>query len=82
MGKKAEGRKLKSIDSNNKLLPEKVSEQIVQLISDRKFKAGEKLPTVRDLAAEAGVNPNTMQRALAALDGEGLSIPNRTIGRQ
>ena len=81
MGKKAEGRKLKSIDSNNKLLPEKVSEQIVQLISDRKLKAGEKLPTVRDLAAEAGVNPNTMQRALAALDGEGLSIPNRTIGR-
>ena len=78
MGKKAEGRKLKSIDSNNKLLPEKVSEQIVQLISDRKLKAGEKLPTVRDLAAEAGVNPNTMQRALAALDGEGLSIP---IGR-
>ena len=43
MGKKAEGRKLKSIDSNNKLLPEKVSEQIVQLISDRKLKAGEKL---------------------------------------
>ena len=81
MGKKAEGRKLKSIDSNNKLLPEKVSEQIVQLISDRKLKAGEKLPTVRDLAAEAGVNPSTMQRALAALDGEGLSIPNRTIGR-
>ena len=39
MGKKAEGRKLKSIDSNNKLLPEKVSEQIVQLISDRKLKA-------------------------------------------
>ena len=46
-----------------------------------KLENGEKLPTVRDLAAEAGVNPNTMQRALAALDGEGLSIPNRTIGR-
>ena len=35
MGKKAEGRKLKSIDSNNKLLPEKVSEQIVGRAADQ-----------------------------------------------
>ena len=52
MGKKAEGRKLKSIDSNNKLLPEKVSEQIVQLISDRKLKAGEKLPNEFEMAEQ------------------------------
>ena len=45
------------------------------------YQPGQKLPSVRDLAAEASVNPNTMQRALATLDGEGLSIPNRTIGR-
>ena len=58
-----------------------LEEQLTRRILSGWYKAGEKLPTVRDLAAEAGVNPNTMQRALAALDGEGLSIPNRTIGR-
>ena len=58
-----------------------LEEQLTRRILSGYYKAGEKLPTVRDLAAEAGVNPNTMQRALAALDGEGLSVPNRTIGR-
>ena len=43
---------------------------------------GEKLPSVRELAAEAGVNPNTMQRALAHLEEQGLVITNRTAGRQ
>ena len=59
MGKKAEGRKLKSIDSNNKLLPEKVSEQIVQLISDRKLKAGEKLPNEFEMAEQFNVGRGT-----------------------
>ena len=59
MGKKAEGRKLKSIDSNNKLLPEKVSEQIVQLISDRKLKAGEKLPNEFEMAEQLNVGRGT-----------------------
>lgn len=45
------------------------------------YHAGEKLPSVRELAAEAGVNPNTMQRALAALDQNGLTVTNRTMGR-
>ncbi len=45
------------------------------------YPKGEKLPTVRDLAAEAGVNPNTMQRALAQLETEGLAVVNRTAGR-
>lgn len=35
----------------------------------------------QDLAGEAGVNPNTMQRALSALDQDGLTITNRTSGR-
>ena len=34
--------------------------------------AGEKLASVRDLSQEAGVNPNTMQRALAELERENL----------
>ena len=45
------------------------------------YQPGQKLPSVRDLAAEASVNPNTMQRALAGLDAEGLTVTNRTAGR-
>lgn len=41
----------------------------------------EKLPSVRELAVEAGVNPNTMQRALAEMEREGLFYSNRTAGR-
>ena len=45
------------------------------------FPPGERLPSVRDLAAEAGVNPNTMQRALAELERDGLVYSQRTAGR-
>ena len=45
------------------------------------FPPGERLPSVRDLATEAGVNPNTMQRALAQLENEGLVYSQRTAGR-
>ena len=37
-----------------------LEEQLTRRILSGWYKAGEKLPTVRDLAAEAGVNPNTM----------------------
>lgn len=42
---------------------------------------GRKIPSVRDLAAEAQVNPNTMQRALTELEREGLLISGGTSGR-
>lgn len=45
------------------------------------FGAGEKVPSVRDLAAEARVNPNTMQRALSELEREGLLTSHGTLGR-
>ena len=45
------------------------------------IKPGEKIPPVRELAAEFGVNPNTMQRALAQLETEGLVRTERTSGR-
>ena len=50
-------------------------------ITDGTWKPGEKIPSVRDLAIEAGTNPNTVQRALSALDEEGLTVPKRTAGR-
>ena len=45
------------------------------------FPPGERLPSVRDMATEAGVNPNTMQRALAELERDGLVYSLRTAGR-
>lgn len=43
---------------------------------------GGKVPSVRDLAAEAQVNPNTMQRALTELEREGLLVSGGTSGRR
>lgn len=45
------------------------------------YKPGEKLPSVRDLASEAAVNPNTMQKALSELEQSGLLYTQRTNGR-
>ncbi len=45
------------------------------------YKSGEKMPSVRELAAEAGVNPNTMQKALSELERSGLVTALRTSGR-
>ena len=45
------------------------------------YKPGDKLPSVRDLAVEAAVNPNTMQKALSELERCGLVYSQRTSGR-
>ena len=45
------------------------------------YQPGDKLPSVRDLAGEAAVNPNTMQRAFSELEREGLVHAQRTNGR-
>ena len=53
--------------------------QIKQGIVSGIFPPGERLPSVRDLATEAGVNPNTMQRALAELERDGFleNVPGK-----
>lgn len=56
-------------------------EQIQAGIISGQYKPGDKLPSVRDLAAEATVNPNTMQKALSDLERTGLIYTNRTSGR-
>ena len=56
-------------------------EQIKLRIVSGMYAPGAKLPPVRDLAAEASVNPNTMQKALAELEREGLLYTQRTSGR-
>ncbi len=56
-------------------------EQIEIKICSGIFAPGSKLPSVRELAQEAAVNPNTMQRALSILEEDGLLYTNRTSGR-
>ena len=58
-------------------LMQQLSEGIISGI----FAPGEKLPSVREFAVEAGVNPNTVQRALAELEREGLVFSQRMAGR-
>lgn len=55
--------------------------QIQQKIVSGALLPGERLPSVRDLAAEAGVNPNTMQRAMMEMEREELVFSQRTAGR-
>lgn len=45
------------------------------------YKPGDKIPSVRDLALDAAVNPNTMQKALSELERNGLVYSQRTSGR-
>ena len=56
-------------------------EQIQQKIICGEYPLGSRLPSVRDMAAEAAVNPNTMQKALAELERTGLLYSQRTSGR-
>ena len=56
-------------------------EQLTRRIVSGEYPPGARVPSVRDLAAEAGVNPNTMQRALSGLEERGLLVAQRNIGR-
>lgn len=58
-----------------------IIEHIKLSIAVGEYKAGEKLMSVRELAAEAEVNPNTMQKALSELERNGLLYTHRTAGR-
>ena len=56
-------------------------EQLELRICSGIYPPGARMPSVRDLAQEAAVNPNTMQRALAHLEEDGLLYSQRTSGR-
>lgn len=58
-----------------------LEDQIKTRIIAGVYRPGEKLPSVRELAAEAAVNPNTMQKALTELERSGLVYAQRTSGR-
>lgn len=56
-------------------------EKLAFAIVSGAFSPGERLPAVRELAADAGVNPNTVQRALTEMERSGLVYTQRTAGR-
>lgn len=64
---------------------EPVYQQIVEQFRDAvlagQFAPGERVPPVRELAAQARVNPNTMQRAMLLLEQESLLVGEGTAGR-
>ena len=68
------------LDDGRPIWPQ-LAQQLARRIIAGVYPPGSRLPSVRELAAEAGVNPTTMQRALAQLELEGLARADRTAGR-
>ena len=69
-----------TLDSDRHIFLQIVVRIQTDIVSGR-YQPGDKLPSVRDLAAEASVNPNTMQKAFAELERTGLVYSRRTSGR-
>ena len=69
-----------NLDSDRPIFVQ-IVERIEKQILSGKYQPGDKLPSVRDLAMEAAVNPNTMQKALSELERSGLLYTQRTSGR-
>lgn len=66
---------------NNRPIYTQLLDKIQMMIISGKYKPGDRFTAVRELSVEAGVNPNTMQRALQELERIGLVSSNRTSGR-
>lgn len=69
-----------NLDDSRPIWPQ-IKDYLMRCIVAGKYPMGEPFPTVRELAEDAKVNRNTMQRALSELENEGLVITNRTSGR-
>lgn len=69
-----------NLDSSKPIYTQ-IIEKIQMDILSGKYQPGARLPSVRDLAADTGVNPNTMQKALAELERSNLVHSARTSGR-
>lgn len=69
-----------TLDSDRPIYAQ-ILERIQMQIVSGVYQPGDKLPSVRELAMQAGVNPNTMQKALSELERSGLIITQRTSGR-
>ena len=69
-----------NLDSSRPIYLQIIERVQMDIITGR-YQPGDKLPSVRDLAQEAAVNPNTMQKALSELERSGPIYSQRTSGR-
>jgi len=58
-----------------------IADAVKRKILSGQWRPGDKIPPVRELALDLGVNPNTAQRAVVLLESEGLLRTERTSGR-
>jgi DNA-binding transcriptional regulator YhcF (GntR family) len=58
-----------------------IAERIITSVISGEYKSGEQIPSVRQLALEAAVNPNTAQHAFSELESEGIIVSRGTLGR-
>lgn len=68
------------LDSDRPIYAQLVEDIQMRIVSGA-YPPGSRLPSVRELSSEAGVNPNTMQRAFSELERNGLLETRRTSGR-
>lgn len=67
--------------SSDKLIYTQIAERIILSIISGEYAPGEQIPSVRQLALIAAVNPNTVQHAFTELENEGIIISKGTVGR-
>jgi GntR family transcriptional regulator len=65
---------------NNKGIFLQIADNISEKVMEGKYPPGEKIPSVRDLAAEMGVNPNTVMRTYSELQSRGIIDNKRGVG--
>ena len=58
-----------------------IADRLTKSVLSGEYKPGEQIPSVRQLALEAAVNPNTVQHAFTELENNGLIISKNTVGR-
>lgn len=67
--------------TSDKLIYIQIAERITLSVLSGEYQPGAQIPSVRQLALEAAVNPNTVQHAFAELENEGIIISKGTVGR-
>lgn len=71
---------LTSVNSENKQLPEKVAEQIVELIANRQYMSGDKLPNEFEMAGQLQVGRGTIREAMKILVSRNIVEIRRGCG--
>ena len=67
--------------TNDRPVYQQIIDQLQSAVVSGRIEPGERIPSVRDLAMDMGVNPNTVQRAFRDLESTGLLVTEGTNGR-